>query len=106
MSINCSNFFNKLIEEKKDSVKTIAITNNFAGFSTLIFAILLLLKAGIGNTVATEWSWWWITCPLWGPFALVLSFFLLAILIFLVGFLVIALTKFCIYLYKKFLNGK
>jgi len=106
MSIGCFSPFNGKGAKKMGNDKQTEVVGVGLSFSTVIFAVLLLLKAGIGKTAAISWSWWWITCPLWGPFALVLSFFLLAILIFLVGFLVIALTKFCIYLYKKFLNGK
>jgi len=36
----------------------------------IIFAIFLTLKlAGVG--IVATWSWWWITSPLWIPFAFV-----------------------------------
>ena len=42
------------------------------GLGGLVFAIFLTLKLAEIGPVAT-WSWWWVTCPLWGPIALVLS---------------------------------
>lgn len=29
----------------------------------LIFSVFLTLRM----TGAIDWSWWWVTCPLWGP---------------------------------------
>lgn len=43
------------------------------GFLGLLFIILLLLKAGVVETSAMGWSWWWITSPIWGPIALVVG---------------------------------
>ena len=37
------------------------------GFTGALFLLFLGLK--LGNVI--DWSWWWITCPLWGPSALV-----------------------------------
>ena len=31
------------------------------GFSTLLFLVFLVLKL----TSVIDWSWWWITAPLW-----------------------------------------
>lgn len=42
---------------------------------TTLFVVFLVLK--LTNVVA--WSWWWITAPLWGPFALALALALLAV---------------------------
>ena len=46
----------------------------------LAFAVLFVLKvAGIGPVA--EWSWWWVTCPLWAApaaiAALLLGLFLI-----------------------------
>jgi len=39
------------------------------GFLGILFLIFLTLKlAGIG--VVANWSWWWVTAPLWMPLAL------------------------------------
>jgi hypothetical protein len=37
--------------------------------TTVLFLIFLILKL-TGNI---DWSWWWVTSPLWIPLALVLS---------------------------------
>ena len=34
----------------------------------LLFLVFLVLKL----TKVIDWSWWWVTAPLWGPLALVL----------------------------------
>lgn len=36
-----------------------------------------------------EWSWWWVTCPLWGGIALLIVVFI----IYLVGSLIIGAGK-------------
>lgn len=42
--------------------------NHGGWFSGLLFLIFLTLKlCGV-----ITWSWWWVTAPLWIPFALVL----------------------------------
>lgn len=37
------------------------------GFASLLFLVFLVLKL----TYVIDWSWWWITAPLWGPFVIV-----------------------------------
>lgn len=43
-----------------------------AGYSTatLLFITFLVLKL----THVINWSWWWITAPIWGPLALLALF--------------------------------
>jgi len=53
-------------------------TVNVSCSGTLLFFVFLILK--LTNTV--DWSWWWITAPLWIPAA----FFILGILISLILF--------------------
>lgn len=43
----------------------------------LFFITLLVLKL----TNVIDWSWWWITAPLWGHTALFLIFFLIIIIV-------------------------
>ncbi len=38
-----------------------------------VFIVLLVLKL----THFIDWSWWWVTVPLWGPLALVVAVLLL-----------------------------
>lgn len=34
----------------------------FAGLLAIVFIVLKLTKV-------IDWSWWWVTCPLWLPWA-------------------------------------
>jgi len=43
--------------------------------------LLFLLFLGLKLTNQIDWSWWWVTAPLWGPIALVLGFALTVIFI-------------------------
>ena len=43
------------------------------GLLGFIFLVFLTLKLAEIGQVAT-WSWWWVTCPLWIPLAIVLLF--------------------------------
>jgi hypothetical protein len=40
------------------------------GFFGLMFLIFMTLKL----TNYIDWSWWWVTAPLWGGFALIFLF--------------------------------
>jgi hypothetical protein len=42
-------------------------TSNGIGFGTVLFLVFLVLKL-TGNI---DWSWWWVTSPLWIPLALI-----------------------------------
>lgn len=39
------------------------------GIFTVLFLIFLTLKL-TGNI---DWSWWWVTAPIWGPLAAILA---------------------------------
>jgi len=41
-------------------------TSNGIGFGTVLFLVFLVLKL-TGNI---DWSWWWVTSPLWIPITL------------------------------------
>ena len=41
-------------------------TSNGIGFGTVLFLVFLVLKL----TDNIDWSWWWVTSPLWIPLAL------------------------------------
>jgi hypothetical protein len=47
------------------------------GFFGLMFLIFMTLKL----TGYITWSWWWVTAPLWGGFAIILLIVLLVLLI-------------------------
>ena len=44
-------------------------TSNGLGLGTLLFLIFLTLKLAEVGQVA-NWSWWWVTSPLWIPLLL------------------------------------
>ena len=50
------------------------ITVNFTG---LLFIVFLVLKL----THVIDWSWWWVTAPLWGIPALVIAVELVALFV-------------------------
>jgi hypothetical protein len=50
------------------------------GLSGLLFVIFLVLKL-TGNI---DWSWWWVTSPLWIPIALIASIFIVVLVVVLV----------------------
>lgn len=54
------------------------VTINFAG---LFLPLLTLLFVGLKLTGYITWSWWWVTAPLWGPFALSITIVLLGLLL-------------------------
>ena len=53
--------------------------NGGIGFAGLLAIVLIVLKL----TKVITWSWWWVTCPLWLPWAIVFVVIIIyAILIF------------------------
>lgn len=54
--------------------------SNFMGFLFLLFLTLKL-------TNVIDWSWWWVTAPLWGGIAILLA----AFLIILIGAAIVAI---------------
>jgi hypothetical protein len=49
------------------------VTSGGVGFTGLLFITFLVLKL----TNVIDWSWWWVTAPLWGGVALVAAFFII-----------------------------
>jgi hypothetical protein len=58
-------------------------SSNGIGFGTVLFLVFLVLKL----TDNIDWSWWWVTSPLWIPLALGV------VIISIIGFIAIALNK-------------
>ena len=74
-------------EEVKNNYKSSSIVmNNMAPILFLIFLVLKLTKQ-------IDWSWWWITSPLW------ISLVLLVVIV-----LVVVITRFVIAIYKGFIK--
>jgi hypothetical protein len=56
-------------------------TSTSIGLGTILFVVFLVMKlAKIGDVA--NWSWWWVTAPLWIPVLLALAVFSIALLIF------------------------
>jgi len=55
-------------------------TNSGIGLTGILFIVFLILKL-TGNI---DWSWWWVTSPLWIPVALALFVFLIVFLLFMI----------------------
>lgn len=51
-------------------------SSNGLGLGTVLFLIFMVLKL----TNYIDWSWWWITAPLWIPIAIIAIVGLVAIL--------------------------
>lgn len=52
--------------------------------SGLTFIVFLVLK--LCNVI--DWSWWWVTAPLWIPFAIGVAILLIIVIIALIGTLI------------------
>lgn len=51
--------------------------NTGVSIGGILFLIFMTLKL-TGNI---DWSWWWVTAPLWGPLALVGVLFIVLVLL-------------------------
>lgn len=60
--------------------KSNSSTNGGVGMLGLLFVLFVGLKL----THNIDWSWWWVTAPLWGPLALVAVIALIALAVNLV----------------------
>ena len=47
------------------------------GLDIILFVVFLILKL----TGDIDWSWWWVTSPLWIPIAVVIVFMILGTII-------------------------
>lgn len=56
------------------------LNHGYVSFVGLLFITFLVLKL----TKVIDWSWWWVTAPLWGPFALSIVFMILYIIMGLI----------------------
>ncbi len=74
---------NEIISNLKEVAK--AFATGKTNFLTILFTVFVTLKL----TGYISWSWWWVTAPLWGGFAL---FFIIIIFIFLILFLTYLLS--------------
>jgi hypothetical protein len=59
------------------------------GICTILFLIFLVLK--LCNVI--DWSWWWVTAPLWGVFALIFGLLGIGLIVSLVVILITSLFR-------------
>jgi xanthine/uracil permease len=57
------------------------VVKNGISTGTLVFLVFLVLKL----TNVIDWSWWWVTCPLWIGLAIFLG---AAVVMLIIGILV------------------
>ena len=79
------------MSKNKDTV----VTNSGISFCGLLFITFLVLKL----TEVIDWSWWWITAPLWGGFALITALIILIFIVFVIKAVISLFKK------KKFKNN-
>jgi hypothetical protein len=49
--------------------------NGGIGLASILFVVFLVLKL----TGHIDWSWWWVTSPLWIPFTIIIVILLLIV---------------------------
>lgn len=56
---------------------TVVYRSALGDLTTLLFIVFLVLKL----THQIDWSWWWVTSPLWIPLAIAITFLGIAFII-------------------------
>ena len=62
-------------------------SSNGVGLGTVLFLIFLILK--LTNTI--DWSWWWVTSPVWIPLCIIFATFVVAFFVFLIWGIILLL---------------
>ena len=70
-------YFNNSSHSSSSS-SSVAKASGGIGFCGALFIALLVLKL----THVIDWSWWWITAPLWGGFAIFLVIAIVLVVIY------------------------
>jgi hypothetical protein len=61
-----------------DSSSSSTASTGGVGILGLLGVVFVTLKL-LGITEVATWSWWWVTAPFWGGFALMLLVFLILV---------------------------
>ena len=56
-----------------EKTKSVQVGPGFLGLLTILFIGLKLMDY-------IDWSWWWVLSPLWLPFAIIMSIFILVLI--------------------------
>ena len=79
---------------------------NRIGITGILFLIFLTLK--LTNNI--NWSWWWVTSPIWIPLCIAIIIFLVVFIFFLIWGILLLLSKkdpdIIKNKFEKFLNNK
>lgn len=59
------------------------ITIEFGSVNTILFVVFLVLKL----CHVIDWSWWWVTAPVWIPICLLILIGLIVLLIIFINYL-------------------
>lgn len=73
---------NKFLENVKERLdKMQANRRGGCGFFGLLFITFLVLKL----TNVINWSWWWVSAPLWMPFSIITGIAFIAIIVVIIA---------------------
>ena len=61
-------------------MKNEQVTSGGLGIGSVLFIVFLVLKL----TNVIDWSWWWVTAPLWIPIGLAVMIFIVTALVIIV----------------------
>lgn len=59
------------------------------GLSSTLFIVFLVLKL----TETIDWSWWWVTAPLWIPITVFFGVLLLFVVFFVIAAIAVAIWE-------------
>lgn len=79
----------------KDNSVRVSSGISLSGLTFIVFLVLKL--CGV-----IDWSWWWVTAPLWGPFALLIA----GLIVYCLVLMLIATIRICIHKKKEKRRGK
>jgi len=64
--------------------ETVIVKSGGVSLGVVLFVVFLVLK--LVGTI--DWSWWWVTAPLWIPAALGISIFIVIFVFVVIGLII------------------
>ena len=61
------------------------VTNNSIGSGIGFFSILFIVFLVLKLTHVIDWSWWWVTAPLWGSIVLGIVLAFVGVILTVIG---------------------
>jgi hypothetical protein len=65
-----------MADAKNTATASASVSFPFFSLLGIVFVVLKLNPGGHLTSPVVDWSWWWVTAPFWGPWALLLGFFI------------------------------